>query len=75
MLNLNTMTYSELIERRDFCRSYANSMLNMAKLYQAQGDRAESVKQCALHGYNCIMEAKRIDRLLSLDKTQILNVA
>jgi hypothetical protein len=63
-----------LKDRHEFCIRYANSMMTMIKLYEKQGDRQESIKQCALEGKIALVEAKRIEMIWS-EQTVILMVA
>ena len=63
-----------LKERHEMCIRIANSMMTMIRIYQAQGDREESIKQCAIHGRLCLLEAKRIETLWD-ETTSIINIA
>jgi len=53
-----------LKEQHEMCIRYANSMMNMIKIYEKQGDRQESIKQCALEGRNALLKAKELEALL-----------
>jgi hypothetical protein len=70
----STLSGSQLQERASFCRAYANTMLLMAKLYQEQGDREESMRQCANHGIICIREIKRIETYIQAINNEVTNV-
>jgi hypothetical protein len=66
------LNYHQMVERRDLSRAYANTMSRLIAMYQRQGDRQESIRKCAEEGKIAILEAMRIERLLSDDKTEIL---
>ena len=63
-----------LKDRHETCIRYANSMMTMIKIYERQGDRQDSIKQCALEGKIALVEAKRIEMLWS-ENTIILIAA
>lgn len=67
--NLESFTYEQLVERMEFSRAYANTMMMMAKIHQKQENNEESVKLCAKYGILCLKEYKRIKEYLDQDKT------
>ena len=75
--DLSTMSYDQVIERREFAMSYARAMMSMIKMYQGQDDRTDSIRKCAEDGKVCCLEAKRIDLYLESfnEPTVILQVA
>ena len=72
---LTTLTYSQLLERRNFARSYAKSMMAMILRLKQYDDRVDSIRQCALMGIECLKEVKRIEEYLNQDQTIELKVA
>ena len=46
------------------CRMTANSAMTLCKLYQAQGDRLESVKQWAKIGKDALIKAIELEAIV-----------
>ena len=63
-----------LQEQIDNCRGTARSNLTMIRIYLAQGDRLESIKQCAVEGRNAILKAKELELELEHEVNEITAV-
>lgn len=64
----------QLQEQIDNCRKTANSMLTLIGIYQKQGDRVDSIKQCALEGKRALLLVKDLEKQLDEQINEITAV-